>query len=159
MLLDGSGLCGGGRQRSEKTVHFAAGASRKEQRRGRTSRGPVSEGQRPESINRQNRTVGILHKANKFASEAAIGRDLAAAEIAHKYGVAEEAEIARRPNHSPRGIQPGTVLKMADVSPGGLVKFDEAKAIAGHIVVLCSVLLGVGDEKGSTDVLYVEWGE
>src|ERR1700730_15115055 len=160
MLLDVSVLFGGDRsQRAEQAMRFAIGTGREEQRGGWTSRGVVSEGQRPQSIDDQNRTVRIVQEADELASEAVVCRDLAAAEIAHEYGIAEETEIARRPNDSPRCAQPLAVLEMAEVPASRLVQFDEAKAIASDIIVLSTVLHGVGDEEGSTDVLDVEWSE
>jgi len=71
MLLDVSVLFGGDRsQRAEQAVRFAVETGRKEQRCGWTSRRTVSEGQRPQSIDAQNRTVRIVQEADELASEA-----------------------------------------------------------------------------------------
>src|SRR5277367_2915565 len=103
MLLHGSGLFGDHRsQRAEKAMRFVVGAGGKEQRGGWTGVAVVSEGERPESINGQNRVVRILHETDKFLSEPVVCGDPAAAEITHEDAVAENAEIARRPDHSPR---------------------------------------------------------
>src|SRR5271168_4972310 len=160
MLLHRSGLFGDhGSQRSEKAVRFMVGAGRKEKRRGWTGTGVIAEGERPKSIDGQNRVVRILHKADKFPGESVVSSDPPAAEISHEDAVAEDTEIAGRPNDSPRRIQPGTVLKMADVVTIGLVKFNETIAFAGHVIMLGGVLLGVGDEECSANVLDVEGSE
>src|ERR1700722_15631899 len=153
MLLHVAVLFGGYRsQRAEQAVRFAVGAGREEQCRGRTAGGAVSEGQRPQSINAQNRIVRILDQADELAREAVVGRDRAAAEIAHEYRIAEQTEVARRPDDSPRGIQPGPGGERADVPARGVVQLDKAKASPRHIIVPGTVLQGVGDEEGATDV-------
>src|SRR5271168_1542623 len=160
MLLHRSGLFGDhGSQRSEKAVRFMVGAGRKEKRRGWTGTGVVAEGERPKSIDGQNRVVRILHKADKFLGESVVSSDPPAAEISHEDAVAEDTEIAGRPNDSPRRIQRGTVLKMADVVTIGLVKFHETIALTGHVVMLRGVLLGVGNKERSADILNVEGRE
>src|SRR5271170_878684 len=86
-------------------------------------------------------------------SESIESSDFAAPEVANEDGVAEGAEIPRCPNDSPRCIQPGTGLEMADVPAIGLVHFDEPKTCACHAIVPGGVLLGVSDEERSANVL------
>src|SRR5580704_1017780 len=157
MLLHGTGLFGDHRsQRSEKAVRFMVGAGRKEQRCGWSGTAVIAEGERPESIDGQNRVVRILHEADKFLREPVVSSDPTAAEIAHENAVAENTKIAGSPNNSPGRIQPWTVLEMADVLAIGLVELNESIAFACHVIVFGGVLFCVGNEKGSADVLNVE---
>ncbi len=51
------------------------------------------------------------------------------------------------------------MLKMADMFAIGLVKLNKSKAFARDVIVLGCILLGVGDEESSPDVLDVEGRE
>src|SRR5882724_2040478 len=51
------------------------------------------------------------------------------------------------------------MLKMADVPAGRREDFNEAQTVAGHVIVPGGVLLGVGDEQNSADILNVKWRE
>src|SRR5438552_2288801 len=108
---------------AEEAVLFAVNAGSEEQ----SVRWPgvcvVAEGERPKPIDGQDGIVGILHEADEFVGEAIERGNLAAAEIAYENGVAELAEIARGPDNSPRRIEPGTMLEVADVPAGGCEEF------------------------------------
>src|SRR5438552_18061036 len=148
-----------GRDGAEEAVLFAVNASSEEQ----SVRWPgvcvVAEGERPKPIDGQDGIVGILHEADEFVREAVEGGNLAAAEIAYENGVAELAEIARGPDNSPRRIEPGTMLEVADVPAGGCEELDEAEAVTGNVIVAGGVLLRVSDEERAADILNVEGRE
>src|ERR1700722_5137862 len=102
MLFHRSGLFGNHRsQRAKKAVRFVVGAGGKEQRCGWTSTGVIAEGEGPESIDGQNRVVWSFHETDELLCEPVIGSHPTAAEIAHEDAVAEDTEIARRPDDSP----------------------------------------------------------
>jgi len=147
------------RDRAEEAVLFAVNAGSEEQ----SVRWPgvcvVAEGERPKPIDGQDGIVGILHEADEFVREAVEGGNLAAAEIAYENGVAELAEIARGPDNSPRRIEPGTMLEVADVPAGGCEELDEAEAVTGNVIVAGGVLLRVSDEERAADILNVEGRE
>src|SRR5712664_3471637 len=48
------------------------------------------------------------------------------------------------------------MLKMTDVLAGSREDFNETETVAGDVIVLRRVLLGIGDEKRAADVLDVE---
>lgn len=87
------------------------------------------------------------------------GGNPAAPEISDEQGIAELAEIARCPDNSPGRVEPIAMLKAGDKFARWGVDVDEAETISAHGVVEGGVLLGIGHEKASADVLYVEWGK
>jgi len=48
------------------------------------------------------------------------------------------------------------MLEVPDVLAGGREDFNEAIAVAGHVIVPGSVLLGVRHEKSAADILNIE---
>jgi len=61
---------------------------------------------------------------------------------------------------TPQGaLNQSPVLEVADVLALGREELDEAESSATHGIVTRGVLLGIGDEEGSTDVLHVEGSE
>src|SRR5207237_6840033 len=116
----------------------------------------VAEGERPKPIDGQDGIVGILHEADEFVREAVERGNLAAAEIAYENGVAELAEIARGPDNSPRRIEPGTMLEVADVPAGGCEELDEAEAVTGNVIVAGGVLLRVSVAERSAAVMMMD---
>src|SRR5882724_12062246 len=116
----------------------------------------VAEGERPKSVDGENGIVGVLHEAQEFVSEAVESSNVAATEIADENGVAELAEIASGPHDAPGRVEPRAMLEVPDVLAGGREDFNEAIAVAGHVIVPGSVLLGVRHEKSAADVLNIE---
>ena len=140
-------------------MRFIVGAGAEIECGRRAGGGTVAKSQRPQSVDGENRVIGVLHEADELVGEAIEGGDPAAAEIADEDGVAEDAEITRRPDNAPGGIEPGAVIEVGDVFAGGCEDFDKTISGTGDIVVTSGILLGVGDEQRASDVLNVEWGE
>src|SRR5467141_3492040 len=152
------------RDGAEEAVSFIVDAGGEEQsvsRSGSVFGGVaiVSEGERPQAINGHERAIGILNEADELVREAVERGDPSAAEIADENGVAELAEIASRPHDAPGRVEPVAVLEVADVLALGREELDEAESSATHGIVTRGVLLGIGDEEGSADVLHVEGSE
>lgn len=91
--------------------------------------------------------------------EAVAGRDPAAAEVAYQDRVAELAEIAGGPDHTPGSAEPIAVLEVPDVGAGWSEEFDETEPSATDRIVPERVLLRVSDEKCSAYVLNVKRGK
>ena len=83
----------------------------------------------------------------------------AALEISHQDRIAEYAEVARCPDHSPRGVEPWTMFQSADVFAGGRKDLNIAVAISAHIIVPRRILFGVRHKQAAADVLHIEGGE
>src|ERR1700737_4676824 len=103
--------------------------------------------------------MGILDEPDKFISKAIERGNPATAKVADKDCIAELAEIAGGPYYAPGRVEPRAMLKVSDVLARGREDLDKAIAVAGHIIVPSCILLGVGDEEASADVLYVEGRE
>src|SRR5439155_4583189 len=87
------------------------------------------------------------------------GVDLPIAEVADKQVAAKAAEAGRGDGQPPGRIE----LTASDDATEEVTRrcehVDEAKALAGDVVLRVSVLLGVGDEERAIDVLDPEWPE
>src|SRR5271165_1606035 len=126
-------LCWQRSESTEESVLLAVQASGEIECSGRTCAGVIAEGEGPQAVDGHQGIVGILQEAEELVIEAVEGGNPATAEVAHEDGIAEDAEVARRPDHSPRGIQPIAVLQVADVFAGGGEDFHVAVAVAGRI--------------------------
>ena len=76
-----------GRQCAEKAMHFPLNAGGKKERRGGPGSGVtrivVAEGERPKSIDGQERVVGILQESDELVGETIERRNPPAAEVPH----------------------------------------------------------------------------
>ena len=115
------------RNRAEQAILFVVDARRKEECVGRSRAAVIPEGERPETIDHHGRAVGLgfLHETEEFMSEAVESSDPSATEIADENGVAECAEIASRPYHTPGGTEPLPLLEVADVLAVGREDFNK----------------------------------
>src|SRR5262249_15917745 len=137
---------------------------------GITAHAAISEHQGPQTLDLDCSPPAVLQlSARRSASE--IERvDLAIAEITNQEMVAERAESGRRATHSPGGVgkaggdgtpPKGWVGRPRGGNPPqensiGVEYVDIAVARTGHVVLPGPVLLGVGDEKLSVDILNIE---
>src|SRR4029077_11399087 len=78
------------------------------------------------------------------------------AEITDQDGVAEGAEVARRPHHAPRRVHPRPVLQVTDMLAVGSKDLDEAEALTADGIVPQGILLGVSHEQAAANVLDIE---
>src|SRR6202022_3197627 len=153
-------LFGGDRgQCAEEAVNLIVDAGAEEHCCGRAGGSVVSEGQGPDAVNEDEGIVWVTHEANEFLGESVEGGDPSARGIANGNGVAELAEVARSPNDAPGRVHPVAVLEATLEFTRGAENVDEAKTGAANGIVASCILLGVGDEKATTDVLYVEGRE
>src|SRR5579859_1262697 len=148
------------RERAEETVLFAIEAGGEKQRCGGARAAVVAEGQRPQTVDEDERIICIVaHEADKFPGEAVEGGNPAAAEITDEDGVAELAEVARGPDHAPGSVEPVAVLEAALEFAVGAEDINETAAIAQDRVVAECILPGIGNEEAAADILDVEGRE
>src|ERR1700722_19028445 len=98
-----------------------------------------------------------LNESDESAIEAVVRCDLAAPKISYQHSITKFTEIAGRPNDSPGGIQPVAMLETILQPAGWTVDIDKTIAWPSVVIMLGRVLLRVGYEQASTDVLDVEW--
>jgi len=72
---------------------------------------------------------------------------------------AELAEIASRPHDAPGRVETSRRARGGRCACPRREELDEAESSATHRIVTRGVLLGIGDEEGSADVLHVEGSE
>src|SRR2546423_2903235 len=74
--------------RAEQPVHFVLNAGGEKERRRRAGIGVISKSQGPQTVDRQDGIVRVLHEGDKFPSEAIEGSDATAAKITHQNRIA-----------------------------------------------------------------------
>src|SRR5271157_1691632 len=148
------------REAAEESVPLVVESGVEEQGVGASRAVAVAEGEAPEPLcirallaagEHQGMTLSVRELAEEGTSGRVEGADMAVAEIAHENVFAESAEVRRRLNDSPGGVQLGLdarAAKPGQQGPAQRVDIDEAVARAFNVIVLRGVLLGIADVDG-----------
>ena len=151
------------RQRAEQAVRLVVEAGGEVHRVGVAAAAAVADLQRPQPVDLDGLAVGVVQVAQGGAGRGVEGVDAAVAEVAHQQVAAEGPEARRRQRQAPRRVE--RAARDQALLPAGQARravqvehVDEAVALAGHVVVLVGVLLGVGDIDLAAQDLHVERG-
>src|SRR6516165_12603426 len=140
--------------RTEKTVGLAVGTGCEIKRVGARFRA-TAEGQGPQTVDGDPLAVRVP----ELAQEIPVGVehvDPAVTEIADEDVAAEPAKGLGCPCDAPGRVQSTARGEAPEQMAFGVEDIDKAAALAGVVVVLCRVLLGVGHEQIAIDVLDAE---
>src|SRR6516162_2655957 len=142
------------RDRAEKAVSLAVGAGREVKRVGARVL-PAAEGQGPQSVDGDRLPLEVAHRTEKISVR--VERiDPSVAEIPDENVAAESSESIGCARNAPRRIQRPTGSEALEQIPASVKHVDKAVARPRDVVMLCCVLLRVGDEQIAVDVLNAE---
>src|SRR6266545_358853 len=141
---------------SEQSVLLVVWAGGEEEGSGRPGCGVVTEPERPQAVDGERLTIcssqgAPVREGPVRASR--VGVDLPVAEVAHEEVAAKPAEARRRERQPPRRVQLTTAGDAPEEGAARVEPVDEAQALPGDLVLCLGILLGVGQEDLSTDVL------
>ena len=139
------------------STRAAAGDARREvEGMGVAGSAAVAEGQAPETLDRKGLAGPILERAEPRAGCRVERIDPAVAEVADEQGPAEAAKTRRGQDDAPGRVERTLGREPLEKLAVGVEDVHVAVAGAGHVIVLCGVLQGIGDVELAADVLDVE---
>src|ERR1700756_1478779 len=122
----------------------------------RSSRMVIAKSQRPQPVVLDRVSVCVAEEAVEAPTVEVINSDLPAACIADQQVVAEEAKVCRGKCHTPGRIQPRTVLQPLQQLTFRREFVHESEAREIEVIVLRSILFGIGHIQIPVDLLHVE---
>src|SRR6185312_13363213 len=107
----------------------------------------ITELQCPEPVYVQDRVVGVLHIAQKFARNRIERRDVTSTEVSNQQRVAELPEFTRGQRNAPWRIKPGSMLQAGEQTTGWAKDINKTPAGSSYIVVALRILLCEGHDN------------
>src|SRR5438309_6551467 len=157
-----SPAAGDGLQMAEETVLLVADPGGEEEGGVKIIVGVAAKGQAPQPVNGDDAPVGRDERADEGAGAGIKSVDPPISKVADEQLLAERTKTRRRESQAPGRVEWRSGMARNETGEGvgaGIEEIDVAVARSLHVVMLCGVLPGKGDDEGPAQVLDPKRGE